>query len=466
MTAGLIVLSPVAAPERARMQDILSEVALEFVETIADLEAVLDRQKRPLLAFGTGVIVPAHVLERLDLPAYNLHAASPDFPGRDPHHHAVFRQASVYGATLHIMTARVDAGPIVGVERFSVPPETRPHELLALANEAAWRLLERIGPGLSKPEPLPALPDEQWGAEKSRRSDLQRLSRVTPLSSPEEVARIERAFNTPDHTNLHMMLHGRVFRHDPAADPPNDPTDWSEFTVEGYRRLLEQLIEGGYRFTSYGDKADDRHVIWRHDVDVSMHRAVRLAELERDLGATAIYFLNPRSPFYSLLEPDIVGCTRAILEAGHTIGLHFDASAFAGQDWDRQRLDKELASEKQLLERITGQEITSVSWHNPDLCNLLSFEDEALCGMHNAYSARMRSAYTYCSDSNGHWRFRPMPDVIADSPPRLHLLTHPVWWTEAPMAPSEKIDLAILGRARRVRAEYDRLVRGDEASPT
>jgi hypothetical protein len=37
----------------------------------------------------------------------------------------------------------------------------------------------------------------------------------------------------------------------------------------------------------------------------------------------------------------------------------------------------------------------------------------------------------------------------------LHLLTHPEWWTKERLTPSERVDRAILGRARRVRRDYD-----------
>jgi hypothetical protein len=67
--------------------------------------------------------------------------------------------------------------------------------------------------------------------------------------------------------------------------------------------------------------------------------------------------------------------------------------------------------------------------------------------------------YIYCSDSNGYWRFKPMDEVIREGHHRLHLLTHPEWWTPEAMPPSERIDRAIFGRARKVRHDYDVLLR-------
>ena len=93
--------------------------------------------------------------------------------------------------------------------------------------------------------------------------------------------------------------------------------------------LLRQLEAAGYRFARYGERPSDRHVLWRHDVDVSMHRAARLAEIEAERGAVATYFVNPRSAFYNLRSPKSRRLLRRIRSLGHEIGLHFDAGAYS-----------------------------------------------------------------------------------------------------------------------------------------
>jgi len=233
---------------------------------------------------------------------------------------------------------------------------------------------------------------------------------------------------------------------------------FEEFTEIGFRELLLGLKAGGYRFARYGEEAADRHVIWRHDVDNSMHRAARLAEIEAREGATATYFVNPRCAFYNLLEPKIAQLLERIKGLGHEIGLHFDAGAYGISTWTAAEIEKALSRERLILEMILGTPIRCVSWHNPDLSNLLEFDADRIGGLCNAYSALLRRGYTYCSDSNGYWRFQPMPDVIAAGHPRLHLLTHPEWWTPDPMPPSERIDRAVMGRARAVRRDYDALL--------
>jgi len=238
----------------------------------------------------------------------------------------------------------------------------------------------------------------------------------------------------------------------------SDQTSFAEFTENGFLRLLRALKTANYRFARYHESIVERHVLWRHDVDFSMHRATRLAAIEAEEGVVATYFINPHSAFYNLLEPEISRLAARIRELGHEIGLHFDAGAYSVPIWKQPELEHALARERTLLENMLGFRIDCVSWHNPDLSNLLDFDADEIAGLANAYGARVRRDYAYCSDSNGYWRFRPMAEVIADGQPRLHLLTHPAWWTPEPMAPTARVDRAILGRARAVRRDYDMLL--------
>ena len=99
-----------------------------------------------------------------------------------------------------------------------------------------------------------------------------------------------------------------------------------------------------------------------------------------------------------------------------------------------------------------------MSWHNPDISNLLDFRNDTIAGLTNAYGAAIRDSYTYASDSNGYWRFKPLGDVIGAGHDRLHLLTHPEWWTPTPLSPSARIDRCITGRAAATRRDYDALL--------
>jgi hypothetical protein len=67
--------------------------------------------------------------------------------------------------------------------------------------------------------------------------------------------------------------------------------------------------------------------------------------------------------------------------------------------------------------------------------------------MVNTYGAGLRKNFTYCSDSNGYWRFRRLQDVLEQAEDeKLHVLTHPVWWVPDVMSPRERLARCIDGR--------------------
>jgi methionyl-tRNA formyltransferase len=165
-----------------------------------------------LLSYATSVIVPGWILDKPNLIAVNIHAASPQYPGRDPHHFAVYDEATQYGATLHFMTESVDAGPIIDVELFDVPDGVRPIDLLDKANEAAYRLLEKYLPMLLSGNILPSNPDLAWTGKKRSRKDLLELCGIDAGISEEEFEKRQRACQMPGYDNLYTVIQGRRFK--------------------------------------------------------------------------------------------------------------------------------------------------------------------------------------------------------------------------------------------------------------
>ena len=112
----------------------LHSLGLQRCLIVRDAQSLKLANGHILVSFGTSLIVPTDILDHYAGGVYNIHAASPDYPGRDPHHWAAYDRVNRYGATAHIMTSKVDDGPIVDVEWFDVSPGTRPEELLKKAN--------------------------------------------------------------------------------------------------------------------------------------------------------------------------------------------------------------------------------------------------------------------------------------------------------------------------------------------
>ena len=77
----------------------------------------------------------------------------------------------------------------------------------------------------------------------------------------------------------------------------------ADFTEARYTEIVRDA-KSFYRFKTFDEPCEQPHVLWCHDIDYSVHRAMRLAEIEAEEGVTATYFFLLHSPFYNLLEPD------------------------------------------------------------------------------------------------------------------------------------------------------------------
>lgn len=225
-----------------------------------------------------------------------------------------------------------------------------------------------------------------------------------------------------------------------------------DFTEARYRALVETARER-FRFRRLTDSLDEVAIaLWRHDIDFSPNRALALARIEADLGLPAIYFVLLGSPFYNPFEWKTRNVLQQIAALGHDIGLHYDASLIDGSMPEHEA---QIAFEAATLARWLDVPIRSFSLHNPTISVGVPLEERCHAGLVNASAPYWREELSYCSDSNGIWRYRPLHEVILDpSIQKLYALTHPEWWTPDPLPPSVRVERCIKGRAERVAADY------------
>lgn len=175
-----------------------------------------------------------------------------------------------------------------------------------------------------------------------------------------------------------------------------------DFTLRKYRELCEAILKAGYvpmTVESYLEKPLGRVVILRHDVDRKPESALRMAELERDLGIASTYYFRMKK---GVFKPEII---REIAGMGHEVGYHYEALDKAKGNFERaiEIFEDELRRFREICEVKTvcmhGNPLTP--WMNKDLWNRYNFREFGIIG--EPYISIDYEKVLYFSDTGRTW---------------------------------------------------------------
>jgi hypothetical protein len=231
-----------------------------------------------------------------------------------------------------------------------------------------------------------------------------------------------------------------------------------DFTEESYKQCLE-LVNKNYHVISYPDyKKEGKACLWRHDIDYSPHRALKLAELDCKYSINSYFFIWLHSDKYNFFEKEIHQIFKEISSMGLHIGLHFDIEYYSPEIESIDILLSKLSYEKRLMEESLDTEIHAFSLHNPSLLNV-TLNDVEYCGMINVYNNYIKEHFKYVSDSFCFWRFERLLDILqTEEFEKIHILTHPECWTPNSLPPYQRIMRAIEGRYKKEIQNYDKIL--------
>lgn len=106
-----------------------------------------------------------------------------------------------------------------------------------------------------------------------------------------------------------------------------------DFTLKSYRSLLEAFQKAGYQFQTFEEfmehPAEGKTVVMRHDVDEKAPNALKMAQLEHELGVKSTYF------FRIVKQSNVPEVIRGIAALGHEIGYHYEDLATAEGDMEK-----------------------------------------------------------------------------------------------------------------------------------
>ena len=198
----------------------------------------------------------------------------------------------------------------------------------------------------------------------------------------------------------------------------------TEFTLKSYVKLLKYLnqIYKIVPFCKVNNK-DTPYLILRHDIDISLPEALKMAQIEKDLNIQSTYFVLLSSKFYNVLEDDNVDILKQISKLGHEIGLHYHPAQYRLY---KQNPNKTLEIEIQLLEHLLGKKVFSIARHGPWNRDPFARTKKYI----NANHPHLRRDL-FIHESDRAWT--PLEGLIRllnNPPKRVQLLTHPENWQE------------------------------------
>ena len=192
------------------------------------------------------------------------------------------------------------------------------------------------------------------------------------------------------------------------------------------------------------------HFFLRHDVDISLKKALEMAEIEATRQFHSVYYILLSSPYYNALSPENLERIRMIKDLGMEIGLHYDANVKEGMTAEDYK--DEICVQLGLLEHHIGDmEGHSVTFHKPVMGKDADIELVNLLNQQEVYVPNFDEKFKYISDSGHNWREDPI--VALNESKMIHLNTHPEWYNDEEKSMKECIYSLKLDK------ESDRLMR-------
>ena len=207
-----------------------------------------------------------------------------------------------------------------------------------------------------------------------------------------------------------------------------------KFDYSEYRRMLNALLDAGYTFNKFPDAEEllsqgKKFVLLRHDIDLDVELAFKLAQIEHEIGVNATYFFMLRTEHYNLFSQPESLYVNEIIRLGHEIGIHFDNAVY-DKNLNVEELNRACLKEVAMLESWFNSKVSTVSYHRPN--KLVLEGNPALTEpLVHTYMPVFRDKIKYFADSRGLWRYgNPFESGEFKAGTPLHICIHPIWWND------------------------------------
>ncbi|MBS2019637.1 MAG: hypothetical protein JST00_42640 [Deltaproteobacteria bacterium] len=243
-----------------------------------------------------------------------------------------------------------------------------------------------------------------------------------------------------------------------AANLPNEAGAWDLDWSYAYLERLYGALRQRFQLACLGDAeeviaAGTKPVAFvRHDIDVSLHRAVSLARREKGWSVRSTYHVMIDSPFYDVKTEASRQMLAELVSLGHEVGLHYDVSARGTREVDEPSRARDIGAACDELGAVVGAPVRSVSFHLP--VQELLRGPLRVAGRVSGYGEALFR--WYLSDSRARWREgEPLASLDQPKDRVLQILVHPVWWGETNERPEIRLREVVKGLATERGEPYD-----------
>jgi hypothetical protein len=191
------------------------------------------------------------------------------------------------------------------------------------------------------------------------------------------------------------------------------------FTYKGLEEFLKYLKKKR-KITSFNRYQKKNEVILRHDVDLSIEFAYKLAEIEKKLNIFSSFFIMVSTNSYNPLTKQNRQWIKEMSDWGFEIGLHFDPTIYSQ---DENSLLDALRCESQILSSITSKKIETFSLHNPSVSKCFNLPTKL---MTNTYSPEIFKPDYYISDSQMSFKKDIYKFIDETQNHQVQILLHPL----------------------------------------
>lgn len=195
----------------------------------------------------------------------------------------------------------------------------------------------------------------------------------------------------------------------------------------------------------FRDWKGDSVFLVRHDIDFDLQLAHNVAKIESEVGIVATFFILTSCQSYNPLSKRGRNILSDITAMGHEIGLHFDPTIY------HDNLVVHVAKEAEILSSACGNEVRSISLHNPSIHGQFPLFE----GFINAYDPKYFSDENYISDSCFSFRGKdPYAFLDRIQNQMVQILLHPMHFSELGWGYDEVLPNAFINFIKEVHESF------------